>query len=88
MSHISAKFPVPAAMDSRSLLPLCEGNTDADWDIVDNNDGTFNVWVRAERSGKGIDRTYIITATATDCANNETIEVGSVVILHNRGKKK
>lgn len=27
----AAGVPVPAAMDSRSLLPLCQGNMDADW---------------------------------------------------------
>src|SRR5438874_976010 len=37
-----------------------EGDTEPDWQIVDNGDGTFDVWVRAERSGGGTGRVYTI----------------------------
>lgn len=55
---------------------------DGDIEIVDNGDGTYDVSVRAKRAGKGGDRTYTITLTATDCADNQAIEVVEVTVSH------
>lgn len=63
-----------------------DGDTDSDWDVVDNGDGTFDVWVRAERAGKGSGRVYTITATATDCEDNETVSVRTVDVSKSKGK--
>ena len=63
-----------------------DGDTDPDWEVVDNGDGTFDVFVRAERAGKGSGRIYIITATATDCVGNETISIGTVNVSKSKGK--
>lgn len=65
-----------------------DGNTDPDWIIKQNDDGSYNIWLRAERSGKGDGRTYTITATAEDCAGNVSTEVAEVDVPKNsKGKK-
>jgi hypothetical protein len=65
-----------------------DGNTEQDWEVVDNGDGTYDVWVRAERSGKGDGRVYTITATLTDAAGNVTAESsGTVTVPHDKGKR-
>lgn len=64
-----------------------DGNTDSDWEVVDNGDGTFDVWVRAERSGRGSGRVYTITATVTDAAGNVTTASGTVTVAHDKGKR-
>ncbi|NIN11517.1 MAG: hypothetical protein GTN62_08430 [Gemmatimonadales bacterium] len=63
-----------------------DGDTEEDWEVVDNSDGTFDVYVRAERSGTGDGRVYTITATATDAAGNTATETGTVTVPHDRGK--
>jgi len=63
-----------------------DGDTEPDWEVVDNGDGTYDVWVRAERAGTGTDRVYTITATATDCSNNVATASGTVTVPHDRGK--
>lgn len=63
-----------------------DGDTEPDWDVVDNSDGTYDVWVRAERSGTGEGRVYTITATATDFAGNTATAVGTVTVPHDQGK--
>ncbi len=62
-----------------------DGNTEPDYEVVDNGDGTFEVWVRAERSGNGDGRGYTITATATDCSGNTAMASGSVKVPHDQG---
>lgn len=63
-----------------------DGNTDADWQVVNNSDGTFDVFVRAERSGRGDGRVYTITATATDAFGSTAVETGTVTVRHDRRK--
>lgn len=48
-----------------------DGDTEVDFEIVENNDGGFSVYVRAERSGNGDGRTYTIVIDASDAANND-----------------
>lgn len=64
---------------------LGDGNTASDWRVVDNGDGTFDVWVRAERSGMGNEREYIITATATDGAGNTRSITATVTVPNSHG---
>ncbi|MDP2957750.1 MAG: PKD domain-containing protein, partial [Longimicrobiales bacterium] len=64
-----------------------DGDTEPDWTVVDNGDGTVDVWVRAERAGSGGGRVYTITATATDCAGNSSRVVGIVTVPHDKKKK-
>lgn len=55
-----------------------DGNTDADWEVVDAN----HVRLRAERAGNGTDRTYTITVTCVDAAGNSTSASTTVVVPH------
>ena len=64
------------------------GNTEPDWEVVDNGDGTFEVYLRAERAGGGDDRIYTITANAEDCSDNLAIVSRVVTVPHDKGKKK
>ncbi|UCC71969.1 MAG: hypothetical protein JSV86_16620 [Gemmatimonadota bacterium] len=65
-----------------------DGSTDPDWQVVDLGDGTFDVYVRAERAGGGDGRVYTITATASDSEGNATTSAGTVTVPHDRGGKK
>lgn len=65
---------------------LGDGNTSPDWQVIRNGDGTFDVWVRAERSGNGTGRIYTITATSTDGSGNTATETRTVTVAHSQGK--
>lgn len=56
-----------------------DGNTDPDWEIVDN----YHIRLRAERSGTGTGRIYTITITTTDDCNAPTVATLQVVVAHN-----
>lgn len=55
-----------------------DGNTEADWEVVDAN----HVRLRAERAGNGTNRTYTITVTCTDAAGNSSSVSTTVVVPH------
>ena len=57
------------------------GNTGDDI-FVDPNDGS--IYLRAERSGKGVGRIYTITYQAVDDSNNVTIDSATVVVPHDQ----
>tara|TARA_R100001143_G_scaffold63036_1_gene68221 strand:+ start:22241 stop:23338 length:1098 start_codon:yes stop_codon:yes gene_type:complete len=63
-----------------------DGNTDSDWEVVTNADGSKDVYVRSERSGKGNGRTYTISMSASDVAGNTTLDSFEVQVVHNKGK--
>ncbi len=65
-----------------------DGDTEPDYEIVSNDDGSFDVWLRAERAGGGEGRRYTITATATDCSGNTSQQSGIVRVPKSKGKKK
>lgn len=64
-----------------------DGNTEADYTkpIINNDMGTISFQLRAERSGKGVGRTYLITIFASDSAENITTAEIKIVAPHNRG---
>lgn len=64
-----------------------DGNTDPDWEVVQNPDGSFDVWVRAERAGGGDGRLYTVTATATDRSGNAASRSATVEVPHDRGRR-
>jgi hypothetical protein len=64
---------------------LGDGDTAPDWEIVRNADGTFDVWVRAERGGPGDGRVYTITATSTDASGNTSTTTATVTVQHDKG---
>src|SRR5262249_38362391 len=57
-----------------------DGDTSADWEIVDSH----HVRLRAERAGTGSGRTYTITVTCTDAAGNKTIKSTTVSVPKNQ----
>lgn len=61
-----------------------DGNTEPDWKVDENADGTLDVSVRAERSGVGQGRAYQITATAIDGSGNSDMEQASATVAHNQ----
>lgn len=64
-----------------------DGNTDSDYDIVTNFDGTVDVYVRSERSGKGKGRTYTISTSVEDSSGNISDESFEVQVAKSQGKK-
>jgi hypothetical protein len=74
---------------NQDINGLGDGNTDPDWTFEDNGDGTFNIWLRAERSGKNGERIYSISVTATDGLQSSTTpDPIEVHVVHNQGKGK
>lgn len=63
---------------------LGDGNTEPDWLVEENPDGSYNVSVRVERSGTGQGRLYTITATAEDASGNVATETAEVQIPHDQ----
>ena len=61
-----------------------DGDISPDWAVINNGDGTFDVQVRAERSGKGDGRVYTITVTATDDSENEASVSHTVAVPHDK----
>ncbi len=63
-----------------------DGNTDDDYEIHNNPDGSYDVYLRAERSGNGDGRTYTISMTSIDAAGNvqraQTVEAS---VPHDQG---
>jgi len=53
----------------------------ADWTIT----GALTLQLRAERSGGGNGRTYVITLRATDASGNSSTATTTVVVLHDAG---
>ncbi|OGG43279.1 MAG: hypothetical protein A3F84_12920 [Candidatus Handelsmanbacteria bacterium RIFCSPLOWO2_12_FULL_64_10] len=76
-----------AVASNEPVNGLGDGDMAPDWNVVNNGNGTFDVWVRAERSGKGSGRIYTITATATDRSNNTASVSAAVTVGHDQGKK-
>lgn len=65
---------------------LGDGDTAPDWTVVNNGNGTYDVFVRAERSGTGTGRVYTITATSVDGSGNSTTSTGTVTVPHSQKK--
>ena len=58
-----------------------DGNTEADWEVVENGD-TWEIWLRAERSGDSDGREYYIEVVVTDDSGNASKDSGTVVVPH------
>lgn len=66
-----------------------DGNTEPDWDVVWNDDlGEWEIWLRAERAGRGSDRAYSIDVNATDASGNPAAASAEIKVAHDQGKKK
>jgi len=59
-----------------------DGNTQPDWLIVQAADGTWEVWLRAERAGPLTDRVYTLTAAAGDGSGNRAAVTHQVIVPH------
>jgi hypothetical protein len=62
--------------------PLGEGSGDTsqDWSVVLNGDGAYDVFLRAERSGNGRGRVYMIAVTCTDASGKTSVETATVPV--------
>lgn len=68
------------------LNGLGDGNTDEDWEVVQAPDGSYEVYVRAERSGNGSGRIYTVTMTAEDASGNVAEEKVEVQVTRDMGR--
>ena len=64
-----------------------KGKQSPGWEIIDQGDGLYDVWVKAARNGKGKGRTYAIFIDAVDEAGNPATSTLQVHIGHDKGKK-
>jgi len=89
LSAISAEDdsggPVTLTVSVSSNQPVIEqGNPTApDWEFTDNGDGSVEVDVRAEYSGKESDRVYTITMRGEDDSGNVSEAIHRVVVPRN-----
>jgi len=51
---------------------------------MDDEGNIWNIYLRAERSGKGTGRIYIITYTATDASGNSATATATVTVPHDK----
>ena len=64
-----------------------DGNTDSDYEIVTKSDGTIDVYVRSERSGRGNSgRTYTINMSTIDSEGNSSSDSTTVTVAQNQGR--
>ncbi len=68
------------------LNGLGDGNTDEDWQVVQVPDGSYEVYVRAERSGNGSGRIYTVTMTAEDASGNVAEEIIEVQVARDMSR--
>ncbi len=64
-------------------LTLGAGHTTDDIQM-DDDGNIWNIFLRAERSGKGTGRIYVITYTATDASGNSAIATATVNVPHDK----
>ncbi|MEQ1895687.1 MAG: hypothetical protein ABL998_24370, partial [Planctomycetota bacterium] len=65
-----------------------DGHTIPDFEVVSVNSltGVIELDLRAERRGKGAGRTYTVSITATDAANNSSTGSMEIKAPHDRGR--
>lgn len=63
-----------------------DGNTAEDWRVERKADGSFDVYVRAERAGTGSGRVYTIFVSAIDGSGNRAAGSETVRVPLNRFK--
>ncbi|MFP8489725.1 hypothetical protein ACKGJO_11615 [Gracilimonas sp. Q87] len=68
------------------LNGLGDGNTNEDWQVVQASDGSYEVYVRAERSGNSSGRIYTVTMTAEDASGNVAEEIIEVKVARDMGR--
>lgn len=61
-----------------------DGHTESDWEVTQADDGTYQVALRAERSGIQNGRTYTVLITATDASGNVAEEEILISVAHDR----
>lgn len=65
---------------------LGDGDTAPDWTDPVITDGVITLQLRAERSGSGNGREYMITITATDASGNASTASVKILVPHDKGK--
>lgn len=59
-----------------------------DWQVVNHDDGSVDVLLRAERNGGGAGRTYLVTITSVDASGNVGTAAASIAVPHDQRKGK
>ena len=75
---------VVSATSNEPVNGLGDGDTAPDWSMQEDAAGLVDVWVRAERSGRGNGRVYTLSALATDGSGNGASSTGVVRVPHNQ----
>ncbi len=84
---VDAGTGVTIAVTSNEMANgLGDGNTSLDHQIVANGNGSFDVYVRAERSGKGSGRVYTISMSATDASGNTATRSFTATVAQNQSR--
>ena len=76
---LSGVAPDSLRLHIESNEPSDEPSGDA---VIVNNDGAFEVWLRAARAGSGSGRLYSIAATVADLAGNVATATTACTVPH------
>jgi hypothetical protein len=74
---------IVSVTSNEPLNGLGDGNTDSDWIIT----GELTLELRAERSGTGPGRIYVVTVECTDAAGNKTTGTVDILVPHNMSRE-
>jgi len=85
--------PVTLSVSVASSEPeegLGDGDMSPDWTepVIDQENGIITLQLRAERSGSGDGRVYIVTVTATDESGNSSRVNMEIIVPHDMRKKQ
>lgn len=84
-----ALSPVIVVSSDEAANGKGDGNTDVDFEVIESGDGSYDVYVRAERNGKNDGRTYTVTVDASDAAGNAAEQqVFTAEVAKSQGKGK
>jgi hypothetical protein len=86
LQDVAVNYSVWDNCGSTAVLSVSgnDGATNNDWQVVD----AHHVRLRAERTGSGEGRTYVITITVTDASGNKSTQSVNVVVPHDMSKSK
>jgi hypothetical protein len=76
----SVNCGITSITSNEALKGTSDGNTPADWQIVD----AHHLRLRAERSGNSTGRIYTITITCTDGGDHTATSQVIVTVAHNQ----
>lgn len=65
-----------------------DGRAEPDWAVYARREGTIDVWLRAERSGRGAGSEYTIHAAAVEGSRNRLTAEHNVAVTRDQRRRR